>query len=114
MGWDAAGDVEGAFRCEGDRELEEFIYSSLLCWSGVSEVGLGVVGQLVECFELCRRCPAALLPEVELPEVAFEGCPFVGDLVEGGGELLIVDVASGVGADHSGFFEVQLVEASGD
>lgn len=38
---------------------------------------------------------------------------FVSDLIEGIGELCFVDVPAGVGADDTGFFHVEFVEASG-
>jgi hypothetical protein len=72
------------------------------------------LGDLVELGELSLGLPAALFPEVELVEVPSEGLPLVDDLVEGGGELLVADLASGVGTDDAGFFEVEFVEASGD
>jgi hypothetical protein len=37
----------------------------------------------------------------------------VADLFEGFGELSVGDLLAGVGADHSDFFEVEFIEASG-
>jgi hypothetical protein len=45
-----------------------------------------------------------------LVEVTSQGVTFVGDLVAGGGELLVVDMVSGVGTDGTGFFGVDFIE----
>jgi len=94
--------------------LEEFVDSALVLWCGVGEVPFGVLGELLECFELCPVCCAALLPEVELGEVVAECLSFVGDLVQSISQLRVVDLFPGVGADHAGFLDVEFVEASGE
>jgi len=80
----------------------------------VGEAGPGVLGESLELVEVGLGCSGVLLPEVELMEVFSEGVAFVGYLAEGGGELVVVDVASGVGPDNPGFFQVELVESAGD
>jgi len=45
-----------------------------------------------------------------LVEVTSQGVTLVGDLVAGGGELLVVDMVSGVDTGGTGFFGVGFVE----
>ena len=59
VGWDAAGDVEGAVGCDVDDELEEFVDSSLPFGCGIDEASSGVFGELLELPELCWCQPEA-------------------------------------------------------
>jgi len=111
---DAGVDLEAAVRGDLDAEPEQLVDSALVLRCRVGELGLGVGGELVEGFELGLLGGGLLLPEVELLEVPAEGQAFVGYLGEGVGELGVIDLVSGVGADDPGFFHVELVQAAGD
>ncbi len=97
-------DVEGAVRCDVDVELEELVDAALLLGVSVGEAGGGVGGEAVEVGEAGPVGLAVLIPEVELGQVASEGEAFVCNFGEGVGELGVVDLVSGVGADDGGFF----------
>ena len=92
-------------------EVEEFVDPALIFRCGVGEVLGRLVGQVIELGETGTAGAAFGVPDVELGEVASEGCSLVVDLFKGGGKLVVVDVLTGVGSDDAGFFEVELVEA---
>ena len=114
VGGDAALDVECPVWGDGDVELEEFIDSALVLRCRVGEVPFGILGDLLEGFELYPVGRAALFPQVGMGEVVAECLAFVGDQAERVGELGVVDLFPGVGADHPGFVDVAFVEASSE
>ena len=85
---------------------EQFVDAALILWRGGGEVGGGVVCEVVELGETGTVGAALGVPGVELGEVALECDSFVADLFEGFGELSVVDLTAGVGADDAGLFEV--------
>ena len=100
--------VEGSVGGDSYVELEQFVDAALGWRVGVGEAFLGVGGDGSELRELGSRCSGPILPGGDLVEVVSQAVALVSDLVE----LGVADLFSGVAADHSGLFELQLIETS--